>query len=357
MAPLPAQARVGRCSLSRRAAPDARRPQRAGAARARWSGRSAPSAASPSTSAGCTTSTPSTRRTSSTCTWTSRASSCARASRCSRSTAPSWWPRSRSTCWPCGPRSSSGPAALPAVARGGVDLLEAARQRLLFWDIRPPTSSALERTGEVRRTLDLYSPVSGYVVQKIAYHGMRVTPADTLFDIADLSHLWVLADVYESDLPAVRDRHAGGADRLLPAGPHLARPCHQRRAHRRREDAHRQGARRGRQRATGSSSRRCSRTWRCGPPAGSGLVVPDERGRARRASGSSSSSSARTAPRAAGGAAGRQGRGAAWQVLRGPAARASAWSTPANFLLDSESSLTHGAAMRRRLAAAPGTAH
>jgi Cu(I)/Ag(I) efflux system membrane fusion protein len=33
---------------------------------------------------------------------------------------------------------------------------------------------------------------------------MRVTPADTLFDIADLSRLWVLADVYESDLPAVR---------------------------------------------------------------------------------------------------------------------------------------------------------
>ena len=56
----------------------------------------------------------------------------------------------------------------------------------------------------MRRTLDLYSPVSGYVTQKMAIHGMRVTSADTLFDIADLSHLWVLADVYESDLPAVR---------------------------------------------------------------------------------------------------------------------------------------------------------
>jgi Cu(I)/Ag(I) efflux system membrane fusion protein len=54
------------------------------------------------------------------------------------------------------------------------------------------------------RTLDLYADISGYVVQKMAFHGMRVTPADTLFDIADLSHLWVLADVYESDLPSVR---------------------------------------------------------------------------------------------------------------------------------------------------------
>lgn len=95
-------------------------------------------------------------------------------------------------------------SALPAVAQGGVDLLEAAKQRLLLWDIRPADIARLEKTGEVRRTLDLYSPVSGYVTQKMALHGMRVTPVDTLFDIADLSHLWVMADVYESDLAAVR---------------------------------------------------------------------------------------------------------------------------------------------------------
>ncbi|HET9316415.1 MAG TPA: efflux RND transporter periplasmic adaptor subunit [Vicinamibacteria bacterium] len=95
-------------------------------------------------------------------------------------------------------------SALPAVAQGGVDLLEAARGRLLLWDIREEDIARLEETGEVRRTLDLYSPVSGYVTQKMALHGMRVTPTDTLFDIADLSWLWVLADVYESDLAAVR---------------------------------------------------------------------------------------------------------------------------------------------------------
>ena len=95
-------------------------------------------------------------------------------------------------------------SALPAVAQGGVDLLEAARRRLLLWDIREEDIARLEKTGEVRRTLDLYSPVSGYVTQKMALHGMRVTPVDTLFDIADLSRLWVLADVYESDLAAVR---------------------------------------------------------------------------------------------------------------------------------------------------------
>jgi len=95
-------------------------------------------------------------------------------------------------------------SGIPSVAKGGIDLLEATRQRLLLWDIRPQDIATLEQTGEVKRTLDLYSESSGFVVQKTAFHGMRVTPADPLFDIVDLSRLWVLADVYESDLPAVR---------------------------------------------------------------------------------------------------------------------------------------------------------
>jgi RND family efflux transporter MFP subunit len=95
-------------------------------------------------------------------------------------------------------------SGLPTVAQGGQDLLDAARQRLLFWDITPQDIEKLERSGQVQRTLDLHSDLSGYVVAKSALHGMRVTPADSLFDIADLSRLWVLADVYESDLPSVR---------------------------------------------------------------------------------------------------------------------------------------------------------
>jgi membrane fusion protein, copper/silver efflux system len=95
-------------------------------------------------------------------------------------------------------------SGIESANQGAVDLLEAARQRLLLWDIAPDQIEKLERTGEVQRALDLRSDVTGYVVQKMAVHGMRITPADTLFDIADLSHLWVLADVYESDLPSVK---------------------------------------------------------------------------------------------------------------------------------------------------------
>ena len=95
-------------------------------------------------------------------------------------------------------------SGIPSVAQGSLDLLEATRQRLLLWDMRDEDIEALERAGKVSRTIDLHSEVAGYVVQKMAFHGMRVTPADTLFDIADLSQVWVLADVYESDLPLVR---------------------------------------------------------------------------------------------------------------------------------------------------------
>ena len=96
-----------------------------------------------------------------------------------------------------------------STARSGADLLEAARQRLLFWDMRPEDVAALERTGEVRRTVDLHADHSGYVTQKNVAMGMRVMPQDTLFDLVDLSHLWVMADVYESDLPLIRPGMTG----------------------------------------------------------------------------------------------------------------------------------------------------
>jgi Cu(I)/Ag(I) efflux system membrane fusion protein len=94
-------------------------------------------------------------------------------------------------------------SAVRSAAQGSLDLREAARQRLLLWDIQPADIERLEQTGQVTRTLDVHSDIGGYVVQKMAFQGMRVTPADTLYDIADLSHLWVLADVYEYNLPSL----------------------------------------------------------------------------------------------------------------------------------------------------------
>src|SRR5208283_6139970 len=52
--------------------------------------------------------------------------------------------------------------------------------------------------------LTVYSPVSGYVIQKTALQGTRVVPGDKLFDIADLSTVWILSDIFEYDLPLIR---------------------------------------------------------------------------------------------------------------------------------------------------------
>jgi Cu(I)/Ag(I) efflux system membrane fusion protein len=83
-------------------------------------------------------------------------------------------------------------------------ILEAARQRLRLWDITEEQIKTFEETGRPIKTLTLYSPVSGYVTQKMAIQGMKVMPGDKLFDIVDLSSVWVLADIYEYELPVIK---------------------------------------------------------------------------------------------------------------------------------------------------------
>lgn len=82
--------------------------------------------------------------------------------------------------------------------------LEAARQRLRLWDISEAQIKKIEEAGQPVRTLTLYSPVSGYITQKMAIQGMKVMPGEKLFDVADLSHIWIVADIYEYELSAVR---------------------------------------------------------------------------------------------------------------------------------------------------------
>ena len=93
---------------------------------------------------------------------------------------------------------------VPSAARGGLDLLEAARQRLLLWDIRAEDIARLEETEKPARTLDLHAHTGGVVVEKMAFPGRRIMPEDSLYTVADLSRVWVLADVYESDIASVR---------------------------------------------------------------------------------------------------------------------------------------------------------
>jgi Cu(I)/Ag(I) efflux system membrane fusion protein len=86
----------------------------------------------------------------------------------------------------------------------GIDLVGSARQRLALWDISADQIAQIEKTGEPIRALTIYSLVSGFVTAKTAVDGMRITPADTLYDIQDLSAVWIMADLYEAYAPFVK---------------------------------------------------------------------------------------------------------------------------------------------------------
>src|SRR5262249_9178002 len=85
-----------------------------------------------------------------------------------------------------------------------VDLEADARRRLENMGISKPEIDELARTGQPQRAQKIRSPVEGYVVVKNALSGIYVQPETELFQVADLSTVWVLADVYEYEVPRVR---------------------------------------------------------------------------------------------------------------------------------------------------------
>ncbi len=94
----------------------------------------------------------------------------------------------------------------PDIAGRAQSLVESARQRLKYWDISDEQIAALERTREPLRTLAVVSPVSGVIVQKMdqALEGMFVKAGMNLYKIADLSSIWVSAEVFENQAPWLR---------------------------------------------------------------------------------------------------------------------------------------------------------
>jgi len=83
-------------------------------------------------------------------------------------------------------------------------LAEASLLRLKNWDISEEQVKALAKSGEAKRTLTFRSPVSGIVTEKKAVQGMRFMPGEPLYQVVDLSSVWVVADVFEQDIGLVR---------------------------------------------------------------------------------------------------------------------------------------------------------
>jgi Cu(I)/Ag(I) efflux system membrane fusion protein len=97
-----------------------------------------------------------------------------------------------------------GASPITDVAEGGDRLLQGARRRLLLWDITPKQLETLEQTGEIKKSMVLYSPVDGFVMEKMAYKGMALMPGTALYKIGDLSSIWVIGDIYEYELPFIK---------------------------------------------------------------------------------------------------------------------------------------------------------
>lgn len=95
-------------------------------------------------------------------------------------------------------------AASPELQAQMRSLAEAGLQRLRNWEIGDVEIARLREEGKPRQALTLRAPAGGIVLEKAAVQGMRFMPGEMLYRIADLSSVWVLAEVFEQDLALVR---------------------------------------------------------------------------------------------------------------------------------------------------------
>lgn len=100
-------------------------------------------------------------------------------------------------------RDSLGASAYPEIAANAQSLYEATRDRLRLWDISDGQIRDLEKRGTPSRTMTLFAPTEGFVLTRNALRGQRITPEMELYTIADLSTIWVLADIYEYEVPLI----------------------------------------------------------------------------------------------------------------------------------------------------------
>ncbi|NQU05721.1 MAG: efflux RND transporter periplasmic adaptor subunit [Calditrichaeota bacterium] len=92
-------------------------------------------------------------------------------------------------------------SGIDRIKSGADKLLSAAKRRLELWDINNSQIEELEKSGKVKRTLTLFSPIRGVVLHKNAIEGAAVKAGMDLFRIVDLNTVWIDAQVYEHELP------------------------------------------------------------------------------------------------------------------------------------------------------------
>jgi RND family efflux transporter MFP subunit len=95
-------------------------------------------------------------------------------------------------------------STVPGVAESAASLLDAASERLKQWGVPPREIARLESTGQVQQELQVDSPVAGYITERSALPNLTVQPETRLYSVADLSTVWIFAEVFQNDLGRIK---------------------------------------------------------------------------------------------------------------------------------------------------------
>ncbi len=95
-------------------------------------------------------------------------------------------------------------STVPGVAESAASLLSAASERLKQWGVPQRELARLESTGQVQQELQVDSPVSGYITERNALPNLTVQPATRLYSVADLSTVWIFAEVFQNDMGRIK---------------------------------------------------------------------------------------------------------------------------------------------------------
>ena len=98
-----------------------------------------------------------------------------------------------------------GKSSFEHVSNGARSLFEATRRKLELLDITIEQIDELEKTGQVQKTMVVYSPTAGHVMEKDAFPNMYVTPETKVYTIVDHTAIWAYVEIYENDIPHVRE--------------------------------------------------------------------------------------------------------------------------------------------------------
>jgi RND family efflux transporter MFP subunit len=95
-------------------------------------------------------------------------------------------------------------STVDGVASGAESLSAAAEQRLEQWEVPPSEIAKLKETGKPVTDLTINSPVEGYITERNALPNMYAEPSTKLYTVADLSHVWVYAQIFQDDIGRVK---------------------------------------------------------------------------------------------------------------------------------------------------------